>query len=53
MRYLFVALERHMELVLLSMGSGDGLHRVGNGGVLLSNFADGRELLRRLSGFKN
>jgi hypothetical protein len=52
-RFLPTASERHEELNLLTLGSGDGLHRVGDGGILHSDLADGGELLWCLSGFKN
>jgi hypothetical protein len=45
MRFLPTVLERHGELILLTLGSGDGLHQVGNSGVLHSNMANGGELL--------
>jgi hypothetical protein len=52
MRFLPTASEQCRELILLTLGSEDGLHRVGDGGVLHSDLADGGELLQRLSNFK-
>jgi hypothetical protein len=47
-----MALEQRGELVSLTLGSGDGLYRVGGGGVLHSDLADGGELQRPTFGFK-
>jgi hypothetical protein len=52
MRFLRTALEQHGELISLTLGSGDGLYRVGNSGVLHSDLADDGELLRPTFGFK-
>jgi hypothetical protein len=51
--FLPMALEQRGELISLTLGSGEGLHRVGDGGVLHSDLANGWELLRCLSGSKN
>jgi hypothetical protein len=45
-----MALERRGELVLLTLGSGDRLHRASNGDALCSDQADGGKLLQHLSG---
>jgi hypothetical protein len=46
MRFLHTASERRGKLVSLNLGSGDGLYRVGGGGMPHSDLADGGELLR-------
>jgi hypothetical protein len=51
-RFLRTASERCVELVSLTLGSGDVLYRVGVSHVLHSDLADGGELLRPTFGFK-
>jgi hypothetical protein len=53
MGFLPTALEWRGELVSLTLGRGDELYRVGDGGVLHSDLADIEEALRSTSGFKN